>query len=115
MKKKMLSKGDLGVDELERDFLNEVCHMRMDIAYQKLLKTRTHKEAKRVKERDIAIEELYQQVEKECTDEGKKLLFKYTDEMVYRESEDADFYYKSGFFDGVQLIVMLQKLATKLQ
>ena len=33
--------------------------------------------------------------------------------MVYRESEDADFYYKSGFFDGVQLIVMLQKLATK--
>ena len=59
------------MDELEKDFLNEVCHMRMDIAYQKLLKTRTHKEAKRVKERDIAIEELYQQVEKECTDEGK--------------------------------------------
>ena len=103
------------MDELERDFLNEVCHMRMEIAYKRLLQTRTHKEAKRVKERDVAIEELYQQVEKECTDEGKKLLFKYTDEMVYRESEDADFYYKSGFFDGVQLIVMLQKLATKLQ
>ena len=89
------------MDELERDFLNEVCHMRMDIAYQKLLKTRTHKEAKRVKERDIAIEELYQQVEKECTEEGKKLLLKDTDEMVYRESEDVDFYYKSGFTDGV--------------
>ena len=115
MKRKMQSKGDLELDELERDFLNEVCHMRMDIAYQRLLKTRTHKEAKRVKERDVAIEELYQQVEKECTDEGKKLLFKYTDEMVYRESEDADFYYKSGFFDGVQLMFMLQKLATKLQ
>ena len=110
MKKKMLSKGDLGVDELERDFLNEVCHMRMDIAYQKLLKTRTHKEAKRVKERDVAIEELYQQVEKECTDEGKKLLFKYTDEIVYRESEDADFYYMSGFNDGIALIVQLQKI-----
>ena len=114
MKRKMLSKGDLEVDELERDFLNEVCHMRMDIAYQRLLKTRTHKEAKRVKERDVAIEELYQQVEKECTEEGKKLLFKYTDEMVYRESDDADFYYKTGFTDGLQLMFMLQKLATKL-
>jgi len=114
MKRKMLSKEELEVDELERDFLNEVCHMRMDIAYQRLLRTRTHKEAKRVKERDVAIEELYQQVEKECTDEGKKLLFKYTDEMVYRESEDADFYYKSGFFDGVQLMFMVQKMVTKL-
>lgn len=106
----MLSKEDLGVDELERDFLNEVCHMRMEIAYKKLLKTRTHKEAKRVKERDEAIEELYQQVEKECIDEVKKLLFKYTDEMVYRESEDSDFYYKSGVNDGVALMVQLQKI-----
>ena len=114
MKRTILSKGDSEVDELERDFLNEVCHMRMDIAYQKLLKTRTHKEAKRVKERDVAIEELYQQVERECTEEGKKLLFKYTDEMVYRESEDADFYYKSGFYDGVQLIRVLQNVVTNL-
>ena len=75
MMRKMLSKGDSEVDELEQDFLNEVCHMRMDIAYQKLLRTRTHKDAKRVKERDVAIEELYQQVEKECTEEGRKLLF----------------------------------------
>lgn len=115
MKKKMLNKGDLGVDELEQDFLNELCHMRMEIAYKRLLQTRTHEEAKRVKERDVAIEELYQQVEKECTEEGKKILFKYTDEMVYRESEDADFYYKSGFSDGVQLMFMLQKMNTNLQ
>ena len=114
MKRKMQSKGDLELDELERDFLNEVCHMRMDIAYQRLLKTRTHKEAKRVKERDVAIEELYQQVVKECTEKGKKMLFKYTDEMVYRESEDADFYYKSGFNDGVQLMFMVQKMAKEI-
>lgn len=102
------------MDELERDFLKEVCHMRMDIAYQRLLKTRTHKEAKRVKERDVSIEELYNQVEKECTEEGKKLLFKYTDEMVYRESEDADFYYKSGVADGVRLMFILQNMVTNL-
>lgn len=84
--------------------------MRMDIAYQRLLKTRTYKDAKRVKERDVAIEELYEQIAKECTEEGKKLLFKYTDEMVYRESEDADFYYKSGFSDGIALIVRLQEI-----
>lgn len=50
MMRKTLNKGDLGVDELEQDFLNEVCHMRMEIAYQKLLKIRTYKEAKRVNE-----------------------------------------------------------------
>ncbi len=114
MMKEIQNKGDLGVDELDQDFIDEVSNMRMEIAYKRLLKTRTHKEAKRTKERDEAIEELYQQVEKECTDEGKKLLFKYTDEMVYRESEDVDFYYKSGFFDGVQLMFMVQKMVTKL-
>lgn len=114
MKRKMQNKGEMKVDELERDFLNEVCHMRMEIAYKRLLRTRTHKEAKRVKERDETIEELYQQVEKECTEVGRKLLFKYTDEMVYRESDDADFYYKSGFYDGVRLIVMLQNMVTNL-
>ena len=72
MKRKILSKGDLGVDELERDFLDEVCYMRMDIEYQRLLKTRTHKEAKRVKERDVAIEELYGQVEKRMHGGGEK-------------------------------------------
>ena len=51
MKKKMLNKGDLGVDELEQDFLNEICHMRMEIAYKRLMQTRTHKEAKRTKEK----------------------------------------------------------------
>ena len=111
MKRKIQSKGDLGMDELDQDFIDEVCNMRMDIAYQRLLQTRTHKEAKRVKERDEAIEELYQQIEKECTEKGKKLPFKYTDEMVYRESADADFYYKSGFYDGVVLVEQLQKFA----
>lgn len=47
--------------------------------------------------------------------EKKKLLFKYTGEMVYIESEKADFYYKCEFYDGMQLIVMLQKMATNLQ
>lgn len=114
MMKEIQTKEDLRVDELERDFLKEVCQMRMDIAYQRLLKTRTHKEAQRVKERDAAIEELYQQIEKECTGEGKKLLYKYTDEMVYRESDDADFYYKSGFADGLQLMSGLQKMLIRL-
>lgn len=100
------------MDELEQDFLNEVCHMRMEIAYKRLLQTRTHKETKRVNERDDAIEELYKQLEKRCTEEGKTILFKYTDEMVYRESEDADFYYKSVFSDGMQLMSMVRKLVT---
>lgn len=46
MKRKILIKGDFGVDEL--DFIDEVCNMRMEIAYKRLLKTRTHIEAKRI-------------------------------------------------------------------
>ena len=45
----------LGVDELERDFLKEVCQMRMDIEFQRLLQTRTHKEAECMAARDEAI------------------------------------------------------------
>ena len=37
------------------------------------------------------------------------------DQVAYRESEDADFYYKTGFTDGVQLMFMLQKQDTNLQ
>ena len=115
MKKKMLSKGDLGVDELDQDFIDEVCNMRMEIAYKKLLKTRTHIATKRVRERDDAIDVLYENVVKECTEAGQKVFREYADQVAYRESEDADFYYKTGFTDDVQLMFMLQKLATNLQ
>lgn len=107
-------KGDLGVDELEQDFLKEVCQMRMEIAYKRMLKTRTHKEAKRVKERDDAIDVLYDNVVKECTETGQKVFREYADQVAYRESEDADFFYKTGFSDGVQLMFMLQKMTNNL-
>ena len=47
------------MDELDRDFIDEVCNMRMEIAFKKLLGTRTHIEAERVKARDNAIDVLY--------------------------------------------------------
>ena len=50
--KKIQSKGNLGMDELDQDFIDEVSNMRMEIAYKRLLKTRTHIAAKRVRERD---------------------------------------------------------------
>lgn len=115
MKRKMLNKGDLGVDELDQDFIDEVCNMRMEIAYKRLLKTRTHIAAKCVRERDEAIDVLYETVIKECTEAGQKVFREYADQVAYRESEDADFYYKTGFCDGVQLMFMLQKLDTNLQ
>lgn len=113
--KKIQIKGDLGMDELDQDFIDEVCNIRMEIAYKKLLKTRTHIVAKSVKERDDAIDILYENVVKECTETGQKVFREYADQVAYRESEDADFYYKSGFSDGVQLMFMLQKLAANLQ
>lgn len=107
-------KEDLGVDELEQDFIDEVSNMRMEIAYKKLLKTRTHIAAKRVRERDDAIDVLYENVVKECTEAGQKVFREYANQVAYRESEDADFYYNPGFTDGVQLMFMLQKMTTNL-
>ena len=107
-------KEDLEVDELDQDFIDEVSNMRMEIAYKRLLKTRTHIPAKRVRERDDAIDVLYENVVKECTETGQKVFREYADQVAYRESEDADFYYKTGFTDGVQLMFMLQKIATNI-
>ena len=33
------------MDELEQQFMSEVCHMRLQIAYQRFLKTRTAESA----------------------------------------------------------------------
>ena len=114
MMKKIQIKGDWVMDELDQDFIDEVSNMRMEIAYKRLLKTRTHIAAKRVRERDDAIDVLYENVVKECTEAGQKVFREYADQVAYRESEDADFYYKTGFSDGVQLMFMLQKMATNL-
>lgn len=102
------------MDELDQDFIDEVCNMRMEIAYRKILKTRTHIVAKRIRKRDDVMDVLYENVVKECTESGWKVFREYADQVAYRESEDADFYYKTGFADGVQLMFMLQKWATKL-
>lgn len=110
MKRKIQIKGDLRMDELDQDFIDEVCNMRMEIAYKRLLQTRTHIEAKRVRERDDAIDVLYENVEKECTESGQKVFREYADQVAYRESEDADFYYKSGFSDGVKLVYNLLEI-----
>lgn len=115
MKKKIQIKGELKMDELDQDFIDEVCNMRMEIAFKRLLKTRTHIATKCVKERDDAIDVLYENVVKECTEAGQKVFREYADQVAYRESEDADFYYKTGFSDGVQLMFMLQKMVTNLQ
>lgn len=98
------------MDELDQDFLNEVMNMRLEIVYKKKLKTRSHEAAEKELARDDRIDELYNFLEEECTERGRKLLLKYSDEIAYRESDDVDFCYKSGFLDGVTLVVQLRKI-----
>lgn len=98
------------MDELDYDFWDEVVNMRLEIAHKKKMKNRTQEEAKHEVERDDMIDKIYDSLEEECTDAGKALLRKYSDELAYRESEDADFYYESGFLDGVALVMLLQKI-----
>ena len=101
------------MEEMERDFFKEVISMRLEIAYQKKQRELSRDEAAREKEIDDNIDELYEQVKNECTEKGKGFLRKYSDEVAYRESYDADFFYESGFKDGVALMMSLSRFAQK--
>lgn len=52
------------MDELEQNFLSELCNMRLQIAYQRFLKERTAEEADKEQERDNHIEELYNSLQR---------------------------------------------------
>lgn len=95
--------GRVSMDELEQQFLNEVCHMRLQIAYQRFLKTRTAEMTDKERERDNHIEELYNRVLEFSGEEGKETFKEYADEVAYRESDECDFYYLSGLKDGIRL------------
>ena len=91
------------MDELEQQFMSEVCHMRLQIAYQRFLKTRTAEAADKEQERDNHIEELYNKVLELSNEEGKETFKEYADEVAYQESDECDFYYLSGLKDGICL------------
>ena len=44
--------GGVSMDELDQQFLDEVCHMRLQIAYQRFLKTRTAESEDKERESD---------------------------------------------------------------
>ena len=71
--------GRVSMDELEQQFLNEVCQMRLQIAYQRFLNTRTAESADKEKERDNHIEELYNKVLELSGEEGKEIFKEYAD------------------------------------
>jgi hypothetical protein len=102
--------GRVSMDELEQNFLSELCHMRLQIAYQRFLKTRTSDEADKEQERDNHIEDLFNKVLELCNEEGKELFKEYADEVAYRESDECDFYYLSGVKDGILLQGIIKKL-----
>lgn len=95
--------GRVSMDELEQQFLSEVCHMRLQIAYQRFLNTRIAESADKEQERDNHIEELYNKVLELSNEEGKETFKEYVDEVAYRESDECDFYYLSGLQDGIRL------------
>lgn len=99
------------MDELDLKFIDEICNMRVESAYTRHLAIKTHVEAQAEMERDDAIEELYNQVAAKCTKKGKELLFQYANEVAYRECDDVNFYYKTGFTDGIKLAFHLLELA----
>ena len=98
------------MDELEQNFLSELCNMRLQIAYQRFLKERTAEEADKEQERDNHIEDLYNKVLELCNEEGKELFKEYADEVAYRESDECDFFYLSGVKDGILLQGIIKKL-----
>ena len=89
------------MDELEQNFLSELCNMRLQIAYQRFLQERTAEEAEKEQERDNHIEELYNRVLELSNEEGREIFKEYADEVAYRESDECDFCYLSGVKDGI--------------
>ncbi len=75
--------GEISMDELEQNFLNELCNMRLQIVYQRFLKERTAEEADKEQERDNHIEELYNRLLGICNEEGKELFKEYADKVAY--------------------------------
>ena len=102
--------GGVSMDELEQNFLNELCNMRLQIAYQRFLQTRTAAAADKEQKRDNHIEELYNKVLELSSEEGKEIFKEYADEVAYRESDECDFYYLSGVKDGIFLQGIIKKL-----
>ena len=102
--------GRVSMDELEQNFLNELCNMRLQIAYQRFLKERTAVEANKEHERDNNIEELCNRLVEICNEEGKEIFKEYADEVAYRESDECDFYYLSGVKDGILLQGIIKKM-----
>ena len=98
------------MDELEQNFLSELCNMRLQIAYQRFLKERTAEEAEKEQKRDNHIEELYNRLLEISSEEDKELFKEYADEVTYRESDECDFYYLSGVKDGILLQGIIKKL-----
>ena len=98
------------MNELELNFLSELCNMRLQIAYQRFLKERTAEEAEKEQKRDNHIEELYNRLLEISSEEGKELFKEYADEVAYRESDECDFYYLSGVKDGILLQGIIKKL-----
>lgn len=95
--------GGVSIDELEQRFLDEVCHMHLQIPYPRFLKTRTVESVDEEQERDNHIEELYNKVLELSNEEGNETFKEYADEVAYRESNECDFYYLSGLKDGIRL------------
>mgnify|MGYP003299836718 CR=1 FL=1 len=79
------------MDELEQQFLDEVCHMRLQIAYQRFLKTRTAEMADKEQERDNHIEELYNRLLGICNEEGKELFRGFVFERTRSNSNSISF------------------------
>lgn len=102
--------GGVSMDELEQNFLNELCNMRLQIAYQRFLKERTAEKADKEQKRDNHIEDLYNRLLEICNEEGKEIFKEYADEVAYRESDECDFYYLSGVKDGILLQGIIKKL-----
>lgn len=88
-------------------FLNEVCHMRLEIAYQRYLEERTSDETDKEQERDNHIEELYNRLLELCNEEGKAIFKEYANEVAYRECDDTVSITRWCIFSFIQGCVFL--------
>lgn len=91
------------MDELDLQFLKDVCSMRIEVALERQSKEEVEKEEQDYNKQ----EELYKKVVENCTEEAKKVLLEYLDELADKQNNDSEFYYKAGFEDAIRLMRIL--------
>lgn len=92
------------MDELEKQFLQELLQHRMEVHYQRICDAKTYQQRKEELKFLEEMEEKYQKVLASLGAEDKEIIKVYVEDVSDRATEETERYYHCGFEDGLKLM-----------